>query len=170
MTMYKNIKFIDKRSSNRCQAMIFEAVNDLFSDFNCMLSEAESSSVASKVTKVMANGIKDPKSVESFVEKNESKYEKTLQKMEDKDKPFYKRVWNYICYAVGKGVKFVIDNFFTIIKLIAIIALAWISYDLYKKWVRGREEGILKRTKELSNAQFEQKVLKKANDSIGTAN
>ena len=41
-------------------------------------------------------------------------------------------------YAVGKGTKFIIDNFFTILRLIVIIAVGWLAWPLIKhikEWI-----------------------------------
>lgn len=51
--------------------------------------------------------------------------------MKGKEKSFFRKAYDFVMYACGKGMKFIGDHWLDIIKLVGIIILGIFSYRLY---------------------------------------
>lgn len=125
--------------------------------FSCksILQESEEND-KQKVKDEVGKYAQDPKKVKDFVKKNRDKVEATLKKIDEKHRPLYKRAWDFLCYAVKKGVNFIFDHIFDILKLIAILTIGFFCFPLLKKMWKYIEDVLKKgdqRKEELETAK-----------------
>lgn len=107
---------------------------------NCKMILEASDNMKNKVTaaqnkaKDNVKKIDNPKKVNAFLKNNKEKYEKALDELNKKDPKkasLLKKAWNFLTYAVGKGVKFILSHWDSILKLMMIIAIAWVSITAF---------------------------------------
>ena len=61
--------------------------------------------------------------VQGFIDKNKDQFDKRMKELDnEEDRSTLQKAWDFICYAAKKGIKFIFENLFTILKLIALVA------------------------------------------------
>lgn len=91
----------------------------------------EMKSIDAKKVIAEAAEVKSPADIKKFIDKNDEKIKMTSSKMKGKEKSFFLKAYDFISYASKKGLKFISDHWFDIVKLIGIILLGMFSYRLY---------------------------------------
>lgn len=87
-------------------------------------------------TEKYVEGLKTPEDLQKFVERNRSKVEEALSKMDGEKKSKYQKAWDFICSAASKTVSFIASNIVLIAQMILVLVLGWVFRDQLK-WIWG---------------------------------
>lgn len=103
-----------------------------------------------------SNNTDGAEKIGKFVQDNQKKADELVQKRskksEDKDYVnIFKYIWDMICGAVSKGVKFIGNNAMAILNLLALIGCAFIFWPMFKKLVdsSSKSNGAVSKVREL---------------------
>lgn len=78
-----------------------------------------------------AAGISSPDDVKNFMAKNEQNIAQAEQKLNGRQKTWFRKACDFIGYAIDKGMSFISKHWLTILKLIAIIMIGMWAKQLY---------------------------------------